>query len=401
MGRTGRSNEPYVKPVTHIELSEKNVKLRFVAFILFLVIGVGALVYAAVMFFSQATGWRTIEAGAIRGHVYDREIVFEYNVTSSAEYKSLQSLYVSLLDRAAPLFDADNGYDGINNVYYINRHPNEQIVIDELLYSALEEIESYGFRTIYTGPFYEEYRGLFFSITDEEAVGFDPNENEYVKERADRIAAFASDENSVSLKLLGSNTVTLYVSEEYEAYVKEIGSSSYIDLWLIKNAFIIDYCADIITGAGYKGGRIQSYDGYLRNFDPGTEYSYNIYDFANGGGYVTAEMVYDGVISAVNLRTFELDNLDRLRIYVYKDGRRRTDYLDVNTCLDRTFLPCLTVYSYGKKCHEVGLKALISYISDTDTLGYIERAAGFEYIYSQNLQISHSEKDVKIKSYTN
>ena len=211
MGRTGRSNGPYVKPVTHIELSEKNVKLRFVAFILFLVIGIGALVYAAVMFFSQATGWRTIEAGAIRGHVYDREIMFEYNVSSAAEYKSLQSLYVSLLDRIAPLFDADNGYDGINNVYYINRHPNEQIVIDELLYSALEEIESYGFRTIYTGPFYEEYKGLFFSISDDEAVSFDPNGNADVKARADRIAAFASDENSVSLKLLGNNKITLYV----------------------------------------------------------------------------------------------------------------------------------------------------------------------------------------------
>ena len=112
-------------------------------------------------------------------------------------------------------------------------------------------------------------------------------------------------------------------------------------------------------------------------------------------------MTYNGKISAVNLRTFELNDLDRLRIYVYKDGQRRTDYLDVNTCLDRTFLPCLTVYSYTKKCSEVGLKALISYISDTDTLGYIEREGGFEYIYSQNLQISHSEKDVRINYYSN
>ena len=154
---------PYADPVTPVELSEKHVGLRIVAFVLLLLVGTGAMTYAVVTFINRANGWRTIEAGAVRGVSYDEEIVFEFNATNAAEIKRLQTLYKSLMERVAPLFDADNGYDGINNIYYINNHPNEQIVVDELLYSAFEEINSYNFRTVFTGPFYEEYKSLFFS----------------------------------------------------------------------------------------------------------------------------------------------------------------------------------------------------------------------------------------------
>ena len=401
MRRSGRSNEPYVKPVTHIELSEKHLGLRFAAFLIFLVIGVGALAYGTLLLVRGADGWRTVEAGKIRDHIYDEEIVFEYNVTSSVEFRQLKSLYTSLLERVAPLFDAETGYEGVNNIYYINRHINEQIVVDELLYSAFEKINENGCRVVFTAPFYEEYRGAFFSPDDSTAALFDPDKNEDIKEMADRIAAFACDKNSVEIRLLGKNTVMLYVSEEYKKYVEEISGSSYIDLWLVKNAFIIDYCADVITGSGYKGGRIYSYDGYLRNFDPGTEYTYKIYDLLDNSEVISAEMVYDGVISAVTMRTFPVFRLDSSRMYMYSDGTRITDYLDAHTCNDKTFQPCYTVYSYGRKCSDIAFAALETYISDTGKLGLIERTDGMEYIFSKDLHVSYSEKDVRIDSYVN
>ncbi len=399
MRSSGRSNEPYVKPVKSIELSEKHIGLRFVAFILAIVVAVGALTFGVISLLNRGSGWRTVNGGKIRGFNYDEEIVFEYNAKDAGEFKRLQTLYSSLLDRVAPLFDADNEYEGISNICYINRHPNEQIVIDELLYSAFEVIDKYDLRSVYTGPFYEEYKNLFFSYNDDDAESFDPDVNKDVKERAGKIAAFAKDKNSVQLKLLGKNTVTLYVSGEYENYVKEIGSSSYIDLWLIKNAFIIDYCADIIVGSGYYGGRLSSFDGYLRVFDKGNEYTYNVYDMSAGKAYVSADMTYDGVISAANPRVFPLGRLDDTRIYVYEDGRRKTSYLDPTTCSDRYFVPCFTVYSYSEKCAEVAAKALVSFISENGTLGYIERVEGFEYVYSENFHVKHSEKNLKIKNY--
>ena len=396
MGRTVRSKEPYIKPVKQIELSDKHIRLRIVAVIVFLLIGVGAIVFGVVKLVNGEKGWKTVEGGKILGNYYDDTVFFEYNVKNGSDLRGVQSLYQNALARIAPLFDAYEGYEGINNIYYINRHVNEQIVVDGLLYSAFEKINENNFRTVFIAPFYDEYSGVLFADTDYEAESYDPKRNEEVKERADRIAAFAADKNSIDLRLLGNNTVMLYVSDEYRAYLKEIGSELYIDLWLVKNAFIVDYCADVITGNGYSGGRISSSDGYIRNFDSGTQYTYNVLDLYEGNAVISGKMFYNGAISAVTMNGFPVKESDKYRYCIYSDGQVRSEYLDAKTCLDTVSVPSMTVYSYGKKCSDIAFIALDSYIRDGGVPGKISSDSGIYYIYSDGLQIYYSEKGVSL-----
>ena len=382
------------------EYSGKHLVLRIIAVVVFLFIGIGSITYGIVKLVSGDKGWTTIAAGRILDNYYDGEIFLEYNVKNTATRNRLQALYKSALSRVAPLFDVYDGHEGINNIYYINRHINEQIVVDELLYSAFERINENNFRTVFTAPLFEEYSGVFSADSDSEAEDYDPRKNVYVKERADKIAQYAMDKNSVDLRLLGNNTVMLYVSEEYRKYFEEIGGEAYIDLWLVKNAFIVDYCADVITGNGYTGGRISSRDGYVRNFDSGSEYKYSIVDLSNGKFIMSGNMYYNGAISAITMRSFPIKDEDYTRYFVYSDGQIRTEYLDPQTCLDMSFAPYLTVYSYSKKCADIAFLALDSFISADGKLGQIKAENGIYYIYSSEQKVYYSEKGVSIEGYS-
>lgn len=57
----------------------------------------------------------------------------------------------------------------------------------------------------------------------------------------------------------------LEVSEEYQNWMAENGYETYLDFYWMKNAFIVDYLADLMIENGYIRGAISSYDGFNRN----------------------------------------------------------------------------------------------------------------------------------------
>ena len=78
--------------------------------------------------------------------------------------------------------------------------------------------------------------------------------------------------------MLGDNKVCLNVSDEYLAFLQENGVDSLIDFGWLKNAFVVDYLAEVMIARGYTLGAITSYDGYTRNFDSlNTEYAFNVF----------------------------------------------------------------------------------------------------------------------------
>lgn len=372
MGRTVKNrNAPHPKPVRKIELSEKHPKRRLAAAVVLLAIGGAAFAYAYFSSVKVDPGWREIKASSSSETDCGDEFVFLYylggsGISATAENKAVTALYTEAVETAYKLFNNDQGYDGINNVYYINQHVNEEIAVDEVLYQAFSLLQDYSNRCLYMAPVYARYDNLFYCNDDSEIVNYDPYLNEDVRAEFAEIAAYANDAGAVELQLLGENKIRLYVSEEYLNYAQENYITDFIDFYWMKNAFIVDYLAEVMTSARYTLGSVSSYDGFSRNLDGSdTSYSFNIYDRVEQGIYPAAVMQYTKPMSIVYLRNYMMNSLDTRHYYELKNGEIRTAYIDAQDGLCRSAVNNLVSYSRNAGCAEVLLQIIPYYIADT------------------------------------
>ena len=234
-----------LRRIQNIELSEDKAKFRFVLVIVF--IGIALLAFGIFLstMLTKDEGWYTITAETDYINC-GSDFVFNYYVGSTEkdkteEYRAVKKLYGELTVKGYRLFNRHDEFVGVNNVCYINNHPNETIEIDESLYKAFETILKNENRYLYLGALHSEYSANFFGITDPIFVEEnDPKLNEEFREYFKKLAEYASDSSAISLELLGENKVKLNVSKEYLDFAKENEITVFIDFFRTKNAFIID-----------------------------------------------------------------------------------------------------------------------------------------------------------------
>lgn len=371
MGRTVRGRrEPHLPRVERIELSDSHTKGRTVAAVLLLVVGVALIVFSIVKFLSADTGWQEIEADAAGASHCGGDFTFLYEigkgeVSANSEKRELAVLYSDAAKAAYEIFNADVEIEGVVNLWYINHHPNEEIVVDEALYNALSQISDDGERWIYLGPVYSIYDNLFYMSSSDGAVDFDPRLNPAIGELFQEICRFAKDLEAVNLELMGNSTIKLKVSEEYLAFTKAEELEDFIDFYWMKNAFIVDYLADRLLAEGYNHGMISSYDGFVRCLDDrGTVFAYQLYHEQEGMAVLSEVMEYTGPCSFVAFRSYPLNGPDHRRYLILSDGSIRTPYLSSADGLDRCSIEELTVYASHIGCAEIALKAASGYIAD-------------------------------------
>lgn len=405
MGRTNKSRRtPNVKPITKIELSEEKIGLRLALLILFLVIAASAFTYAFNSLFTGQEGWTTIEADSASDINCSSEFTFNYNlgvngVSPNVEKKAMVTIYTEATEKAFQLFHNNQEFENVNNVFYINKHPNEVIQVDEVLYDAFAMIQEYGNRSLYLAPVYTQYRDIFYCNDDSELVNFDPYLNEEVAAYYQEVATFANDENAVNIELLDNNEVILHVSEEYLLFAEENCISEYIDFSWMKNAFIVDYLAETMISGGYTSGMIASYDGFERNLDDTDNlYSFNLYDRIENVLYPAGVMEYEGANSIVFLRDYKMAQLDNNHYYELDNGEIRTSYLDVKDGLCKNSVHNLYGYSREKGCAEVLMNLIPVYISDSFDNSQLLNASekGIYSIYMNENVIYYNDDSIKI-----
>ncbi|MGM9593931.1 MAG: hypothetical protein ACI3U8_06215 [Candidatus Onthomonas sp.] len=364
--RAGSRDLPHPKPVEKIELSENRFGLRLALALVLLLVGAGCITYAVSSLFSADDGWCQITSNAAEYHCGE-DFTFLYclgetGVSATAEKKAITALYSDATELAFRLFTNDVEYEGVHNVYDINRHPNEVLEVDPLLYEAFALVQAYGDRCIYLAPVYEQYDDLFYCTDDSQAVDFDPRLNPEVGEAYREIAAYANDRNAVDIELLGDNRIRLQVSEEYLAYARENAIDSFVDFFWLKNAFIADYLAEVMISNGYTRGCLSSCDGFVRNLDSsGETYSFDITDRVGQVLYPAARMTYSGPLSLAVLRDY---GVDQEYYYTFSDGEIRTPYLDPQDGLCKSAVSELICYSQGQSCAEILLRMIPVYLSD-------------------------------------
>lgn len=404
MNRTVKNrNENHPKPVKRIELFEKFPKGRLALTIALILLGACALGYALVSFLTMEAGWTTIEADSSKANCSE-EFIFQYDLgagelSATAENKAINTLYTEASETAYQLFHTSQEFDGVKNLYYINRHPNEEIVVDEVLYQAFATIKTSGNRAIYLAPVYVQYSNLFGCNDDVETVNFDPYQNEEIVEYFAEIISFAGDRDAIDIQLLEEHKIKLYVSDAYLDYASEIGFSEFIDFYWMKNAFIVDYIADLMKANGFVRGSISSYDGFVRNLDDasGLEYAFNLFDRVGGSVYQAGVMRYDHAMSIVYLRNYPVNNsLDWQHYYEFRDGEIRTAYIDAADGYCKSAVNNLVAYSQNSSCAEVLLQVMPVYIKDDFEAEELTRLAqnGVYSIYCEDYSILYNESSL-------
>lgn len=377
--------------ITSLEVSTKHLTLRVVLFSVFLVLGIGAIIYGLVGLFSEEGGWQIVEAEAYANTDCSDEFVLQYELgagdaSPKAEYNQLSRIFGQVTADMYQLFSQNQLFDEVNNVAYLNEHPNETVQVDSVLYGAFETLDRAGNRQLFLAPYWEYYNVLFSCGDDLDAGGYDPAVNEELAGLFSEIEGFVTDDKAVSLELLGDSRVRLKVSEEYLRFAQERDIYCFIDFHFMKNAFIIDCLAEKLMQSGYTHGTVSSVDGFYRDLDDrGTCYSLNLFDFGENGAVCAAVMDYTDKLSIVSLRTFPVSE-DNIRYYVYSNGSVRFPYLDMGgNCLAAG--SNLVCYSSKTGCAELLMEMIPVYAAEGLDTGTLTA----EFVYCKDNVIYHSD----------
>lgn len=338
--------------------------------VLFLAIGVAALVYGFMQLLSSETGWQQIEPDTGRQASCAADFVLYYDLgagerSASAENKQLSRLYGEACVAALRMFSNSADWPEEHNVRYLNEHPNEAVSVQPGLYRALETVAESGERSLYLGPLHELYDNVFTCQDDVLTAEFDPRQSRDVQRYFDQCLVYANDPAAVDVHLLGDGQVCLAVSEDYMAFAREQQIASFIDFSWMENAFIADYLADAIAEAGYTAGVLSSWDGFVRDLGGSDEaFAVSLYDGGPAGSAPVAKVGYGGGMSGVYLRDYPMYERDGYRFYAMDDGSVLTPYLDTADGLCRSAAADLLGCSWDMGCAEVLLRMIPAYVAD-------------------------------------
>ena len=402
MGRTvkGRRKDYDPRPIQRIELSDENKKQRAIAAVLFSIIGVALLVYCFVVFITPDPGWTVIETTI--AETSGSDFVFRYYLGAdgadvNAENRAVTALYNQTAGTIYRLLHESESYEGFVNIYDINQRVNTETEVDEALYNVFKAFVDSGSRYLYIAPIYSRYDDVFFCADDVMLVDFDPLISDEVRKEYEAVARYINDPKMIDLKLLGDNKIKLFVSDEYLSYAEKEGITDFIGMSWLKNAFQIDYIADQMVKNGFTHGSISTVDGFIRNFDSGSEYyALSIFDKNSHGVYLAASMLYKGQRSIVNMKSFPLNEAELPRYYTLKNGEIRTPYVDVEDGIPKCSIPALTAYSSEKGCGELLLKVTDIYISedfDAEKLSELSKDSIYS-VYCRDNYIVYNDSEI-------
>ena len=396
-----KDKTPYVPPVKHIELDEKKIKPRLILTIVFFIIAIIAITYGVVSMNSTDDGWRTVEVSSKLDGSCIPEIAFQYNlgasgVAAGVEYRELSKVYTEAADNATKFFN-NRYYVDTSNLRTLNDSPNSDVAVAQELYDALKLLSDSGRREMFYAPYYDEYTSLFLCVDENEAYNFDPKRNPEVEQYIDSLSAYVGDENHVSLTFGENNTLRLNVSDEYLAFAEDYGITSYVDLYWMKNAFVVDYIAKKLMENGFYFGSLSTFDGYVRNLDKGSGYIYgfNLYDKVGDTVNPAAIMSYSGQISVVNYRSYPMTDLDAPYYTEDADGNTLSKYIGGNG-YPASATGSLVMFSREKSCAEILVSTMEYYLADTLDTAEVENIPEISCVYCEDSKVVTNSTDEKI-----
>lgn len=382
-------------------MDERHLGRRVAAFSLCLVIAVTAIGYGVYSLLNTEAGWVTVEARGGCGPDFQFRYLFtEGGMSATNRHRALRNLFDRLTVDAYQQFSPVDELEEVNNLHYINAHPNQDVAVDPMLYGAFQEAQSYGDRSVYLGPVYALYTDLFYCQDDAEAAGYDPAVDPEQEAFCRELATFARDPEAVDVKLLGDNTLRLEVSQAYLDYAEEQGMENFLDFGWQRNAYIIDYFVRELTAEGFSTGVLTSVDGFTRSlFQEDNRSLYSLYTWHEEGRAVVAcQAQLANAGSVVDFRAFPMPGQEG-RCYVWDDGTVRHPYVDPADGLCRSAVPALALYASDETCVQLMQKGRGLFIADrldrTALAALAEEGVGSLAV--DGLMVLHSDPELELQ----
>ena len=390
------------RPIRKILVDPEYSKLRIWLAVALLVLGVTLIAVFLGRNLSVEPGWITVKIDAqnsCSGDFYFQYYLGDSGQAPNIEKQTLADAYDRVARDAYQIFHESESFEGVNNVQYLNAHPNETVEVPAVLYQAFALLEQYQNRALYLAPVYDHYVGMFLCDDDWAAKLYDPKQDaDAAKYIADALA-YASDEQMVKLELLGGNQVKLNVADAYLQFAKANEITEFIDFYWLKNAFIVDYMAEELEAAGFTGGIISSFDGFQRNLGATKgSYSQNLFDRVGDTVYQTAVFTYEDISALVSLRDFPGSQLAVQQYFAWDNGEITSCHIDIADGMSKTAAGELLGYSKTNSCAQILLELYPIYVADTlDTKALTALPAkGIDTIYAENFVIYTSDASAKL-----
>ena len=252
-------------------MDSKKLILRVILFIVAFAIAVISFARAVVNIGAKEEGYHEVETNADENAMfYGSGISLNYYFTgSSDEIKSklneVKNFYSASLNQIYKLLDAENEYEGCNNLATLNHNLGKEIEIDERLYQIL--VDAYGKTqerqnfNMFAGTVFSEWNGILI-LSD--AASFDPLFNESEKERLEAISEKTANLSYFSLDFVDDekHLVKFSVSQEYLQFMEEMEiSSSILDLNSMRDAYEVQMVAKELSQGGFLDGYLMTESG--------------------------------------------------------------------------------------------------------------------------------------------
>lgn len=411
-GATVDKSKPTVGKVEKIEVNERHIPLRLVLLIVFILIGITAFGIFFSTLLNAEPGWMVIEEANTNYPSIGQDFILNYYVpktNSTASKKKVVSIYSELVEKSFLLFNELNEYEGYNNVYYINHHPNEEIEIDSVLYNAFKKINDHNNKIIFLAPVYQQYRNLFSSESNTYAKEFDPKYNEDMKDYFLEICEFVNSDK-VSISLLENNKIKLNVSDDYLEYTKANEIDEYINFWTLKNAFVCDYMATTLYENGITGFVLSSNDGYNYSVGSPEELSLEVWRKDGKKKIMVGRLSFTGTSQFVTYTDSPLDINKNDYYEYYESDDKSKDLIDVTSRyisevdgISREGTSAYYAYGSTIGCAEIAMEVLNIFISDSIDQTKVDEIKNMGiyslYLDTNNNIVSNLSDAVSFKSY--
>lgn len=408
MSKNARDGRPYLRPVEKVTLDQGNVRLRWIVAIVLIVIAAGAIGLGVHYALEVEPGWAPVQAACDEPN-YSSEVQLMYDFSvdpgnATAINKALSTLYSDIMEDAYRLFSKEADVEGVRNLFYLHQHINEKVTVEPELYDALALLKAYDNRCIFLAPVYAEYNRVMAAETDVESGMYDPGKDAEAERYISQLMTYLTDPAMVDITLLEDNQVTLQVADAYREFARENEITEFLDFGWLRNAFVVDYAAEILLEKGFSSGYLASYDGFNRSLAEMKEpLNFNLYDRVGTDIYVPGKMTYTAQNSIVFLRDFPLGEVDRWNYYVYDDGSIASVMADPVTGKNAAAADNLLGYSANSGCTEILLELIPIYFSDVFTAESVAaaEAAGIYTVWCSDGEIHYNDNALSLTTLEN
>lgn len=235
--------------------------------------------------------------------------------TTNNKYQTIKDF---VLDKAKYFFDLfysfeDHDLLGMN---YINAHPNEDIVIDELLYNSL--LDAYN----KSNEHYSIFGGLLITYYESTWTYFKVNTDsltsETIRTDLEKIKDIYSDVNSnFSLTFKENNVINFSYSNKVSEFLNSIEDQNklvrVLDFNILFNSYFLDYMTSQMKENNYLKGYFYTPNGemsFLGNLFT-TSNDISIFDIRNNEPTLIGLIKNYGSCNVSSYRTFSLNDTDK------------------------------------------------------------------------------------------